>query len=92
MLGIVRQRRIVGVVAVVTAVAAIALIGAGGGAADPAEAQRESQRSPTREVLAVSNNWDGTVDLVDSGQLPAAGSDQRGSRPQAAQGRDLHPA
>jgi hypothetical protein len=31
-----------------------------GAAAAPA------QRSPTRDILAVSNNWDGTVDLVDA--------------------------
>jgi len=66
MLGIVRQRRIAGAVAAVAASAAVVLIGVSGGAADPAEAQRDSQRSPTREILAVSNNWDGTVDLVDS--------------------------
>jgi DNA-binding beta-propeller fold protein YncE len=29
-------------------------------------AAAKGQRSPTRDILAVSNNWDGTVDLVDA--------------------------
>jgi DNA-binding beta-propeller fold protein YncE len=63
MRGIIRQRRVAGALAAVAAAVTVALIGVSGGAADPAEAQKGAQ--PTRPILAVSNNWSGTVDLVD---------------------------
>ena len=42
-------------------VAALAVAGSEDGTARAASA-----KSPTRDILAVSNNWDGTVDLVDA--------------------------
>ncbi len=51
----------------VAAAATVALLVLNGDGPDPASAQSDGSRpSPTREILAVSNNWDGTVDLIDA--------------------------
>lgn len=67
MLGKLRGRLFAGGLGLVAfAALGVALIGGGGSAADPERAQAaEKQRSKKRQTLAVSNNWDGTIDLVD---------------------------
>ena len=77
MLGRIRERRgLLGVAVLIGAIAASAVVALAADdssstrSAKPAVAGNGSQaerprRSPTRDVLAVSNNWDGTVDLVD---------------------------
>src|SRR5688572_1955172 len=51
----------------VAAAATVALLILNADGPDPASAQSDRARpSPTREILAVSNNWDGTVDLIDA--------------------------
>ncbi|UJA19420.1 YncE family protein [Thermoleophilia bacterium SCSIO 60948] len=54
----------------VVAAACVGLIEGGGSAADPEAAEAAEKRgSKLRKVVAVSNNWDGTIDLVAPGSL-----------------------
>jgi len=54
-----------GAVAAVAIAVAIAAGGALAAAAADSVDRAQSRPPPTRDVLAVSNNWDGTIDLVD---------------------------
>ncbi len=64
MLGRTGGRRLAGTLLAAILIAAIAVSGVVAFAASDGDSRR-GKRSPLREVLAVSNNWDGTVDLVD---------------------------
>jgi DNA-binding beta-propeller fold protein YncE len=55
-----RRKRIVSSALSVAAALTLVLFGGVASAAEPGQANK----SPKRDVLAVSNNWDGTVDLV----------------------------
>ena len=65
MLGRTGGRGLAGTLIAAILIAAIAVSGVVALAASEGDSQRRGKRSPIREVLAVSNNWDGTVDLVD---------------------------
>jgi len=62
-MGGVLRRGTLGLAAVAALLAAWALVAA---ASDDARAGRAAGPPPLRQILAVSNNWDGTVDLVDA--------------------------
>jgi DNA-binding beta-propeller fold protein YncE len=49
----------------VVTLAALAVVGPAAVAADDGAAPDRAARPATRDILAVSNNWDGTIDLVD---------------------------
>jgi hypothetical protein len=62
-MGGVLRRGTLGLAAVAALLAAWTLVAA---ASDDAPAGRAAGPPPLRQILAVSNNWDGTVDLVDA--------------------------